>query len=81
MPTKKQRLKELIGEWTAAEISITYKSGISHKTRIISTDDAYGIIQSVWDKNQINLQEQFMAFYLNRANQLIGYRLLNTGSM
>jgi DNA repair protein RadC len=39
------------------------------------------MIKGVWDNNLINLQEQFMAFYLNSANRLIGYKLINTGSM
>jgi DNA repair protein RadC len=48
---------------------------------ITKYEDVYQMIKSVWDYSLINLQEQFMAFYLNSANRLIGYRLINTGSM
>ena len=81
MPTKKQRLKELKTDWAFAEIVISYNTVIVNKTIITSAEDAYKVIQSLWNKDLINLQEQFMAYYLNRANQLIGYRLLTTGSM
>lgn len=48
---------------------------------IISADDAYPLVRNLWDSNLINLQEQFMAVYLNTANKVIGYKVLNTGSM
>ena len=41
----------------------------------------YTILKELWDDESINLQEQFMALYLNRNNKLIGYRLISTGTM
>jgi DNA repair protein RadC len=81
MSTKKQRLVELHGDWTAGEISCSYKTGLKFSTPITNPADAYLLISSLWDKNLIGLQEQFMAVYLNTKQQVIGYRILNTGNM
>jgi DNA repair protein RadC len=81
MPSKRQRLDQLQGNWTAGEISVTYKPGVKFSTPIISPADAYLLIASLWDQKLINLQEQFMAVYLNSQQQVIGYRILNTGNM
>src|SRR5258708_4187407 len=81
MPSKKQRLKELKGDWTAAEISVSYRSGLLNDKSVKTVEDAYEILNCVWSKELINLQEQFMALYFNRSNKLIGWRLLNTGTL
>jgi len=81
MPTKKQYLDQLQGNWTAAEISVSYKPGVKFNTPIINASDAHLLIDSLWDQNLIHLQEQFMAVYLNGQQQVIGYRFLNTGNV
>ena len=80
MPSKKQRLKELQGDWTAAEISISFKSEILNNKLIATAEDAYTLIKSFWNKELINIQEQFMAFYFNRSNKLIRWTLINSGT-
>jgi DNA repair protein RadC len=81
MSTKKQRLAQLQGNWTASEISISYKAGVISDIPITYIDDAYPLILSLWDKDLINLQEQTMAFFFNGRNKVIGYRIMCTGSM
>jgi hypothetical protein len=72
MANKKKDLNNLKGEWTAARISITYNSSLLNKKTIITHDDAYQLIISIWDKELINIQEQVMTFFLNGRNKLIG---------
>jgi hypothetical protein len=81
MPTKKQRLSQLRGDWTAGKIRVTYKPGLKSRPPITGTVEAYLFISSLWDKELITLQEQMMAVFMNRTGQVIGYRLLNTGNM
>ncbi|HEY4291246.1 MAG TPA: JAB domain-containing protein [Puia sp.] len=81
MPTKKQRLAELKGDWTASELSIVYKPGEKLDTTIISATEIIGVVRSLWNKELINVQEQMMAFFLNSRGKVIGYRLMAIGDM
>jgi len=77
----KRRIDHLKGEWTVAELSVTYKPTTAQSPQITSTEEAHQLIRSLWNEESINLQEQFMAFFFNRANRLIGYRVISTGTM
>jgi DNA repair protein RadC len=79
MPSKRQRLQELKGSWTASELSIQYKPGLISDKPIKNSSDAYAFILSVWDKERINMQEQFMAFFHHEKGKTIGYRVICTG--
>jgi DNA repair protein RadC len=81
MLSKKKRLQLIAGDWTASEISIVYKRGIQHGSPIETVMDAQNHIRRLWSNELINLQEQLVAFYFNRAGKLIGHRLISTGSM
>ena len=81
MPTKKQYLDQLQGDWTAAEITVNYKPGVKFNTPVNNPAAAYVLIDFLWDQNLIHLQEQFLAIYLNGQQQVIGYRFLNTGNV
>ena len=80
MPTKKQRLLQVQGEWTASELSIHYKPGVKSDAILNTTAKAGDFILSVWDKELISLQEQVMAFFLNSRHKVIGYRVICTGT-
>lgn len=80
MPSKKQLLKSLKGDWTASRIKVSYETNFLNDSSITTQVGAYNIILHCWDKELINLQEQVMAFFFNRRNKLIGYRLISTGS-
>lgn len=62
------------------ELQVTYKpakSGI----KITDASQAYLYLSSIWDKKLITIQEQCYALFLDRNKEVIGYRLINTGSM
>ena len=80
MASKKQRLKELSGNWIASEISVRYKTGVICKDPINCSQDAYALFLAIWDKERINLQEQVIALLMNRRGKAIGYRIIATGS-
>ena len=81
MPTKKQRLKQLKGDWTKSRISITFNPRIKSPDKIITDWDAYCILLSIWDMGLLSLQAQFVIVFLNSRQQVIGWRVLNIGSM
>lgn len=80
MPSKKQKLLQLQGEWTASELSIHYKPGVKCDKLLNTTAKAGDFILSVWNKKLISLQEQVMAFFLNNRHKVIGYRVICTGT-
>ena len=82
MASKKEKLKTIKENYIGAEIIVSYKKAILQPSLTINKyEDVYQMIKNVWNENSINLQEQFMAFYLNRNMNLIGYKLINTGYM
>ena len=81
MPSKRQRLAQIQGDWTAAEISISFKPEVICPAKITTDRKAYDMLLSIWDPGLLALQEQFVVVFLNNRQQLIGWRLLNTGSM
>jgi DNA repair protein RadC len=68
-----------MGSGTASELSIQYKPGLISDKRIKNSSDAYAFILSVWDKERINVQEQFMAVFHDPRGKTIGYRVICTG--
>ena len=65
-----------------AEIKISY----SHKTlkkfriKIKNSADAYKSFQQCWDKDLIELQEEFKMLLLNNSNEVLGIHTLSKGS-
>jgi len=80
MASKKQRLLQLQGDWTASELSIHYKPGVKSDALLNTISKAGSFVRSAWNKELINLQEQVMAFFLNSRNKVIGYRVICTGT-
>jgi DNA repair protein RadC len=39
------------------------------------------LIRSLWNKERLCIQEEFLAFFFNRSNQLLGYKVISTGTM
>ena len=65
---------------TVAEISISYKPAIANKPIITTAIDAYNVLLQFFSEDTIQLQEQFVAMYLNRSNRVLGcYKLSNGG--
>ena len=79
--SKEENIKQLKGSWTVAEIEISYKPIITDHTAISSSFQAYELIKQLWDKEKINLQEQFAVLFFNQSKKIIGWKILSTGNM
>ena len=64
-----------------AEISVSYKPAIANKPIILTALDAYNVLLQFFSENTLQLQEQFVALYLNRANRVLGCYKLSTGGI
>ena len=80
-PSKQQYLQQLKGNWTVAEIEISYKPIITVQTVITSSYQAYELIKQLWNKDKISLQEQFAALFMNTSKKTIGWKVISTGNM
>lgn len=65
------------------EIQLKYKSTVpfNQLEKISTSRDAERILRRSWDKNLINVKEQFKILYLNRANRLIAIEEHSTGGL
>lgn len=79
--SKQQSLNQLKGNWTVAEIEISYKPIITDHTVITSSYQAYELIKQLWHTEKINLQEQFAALFMNTSKKTIGWKVISTGNM
>lgn len=63
-----------------AEIKVSYsvKTKPSERIKIINSCDAYNIFRELWS-DQIELREEFMVLFLNRANHVIGWFRVSIG--
>jgi DNA repair protein RadC len=71
-------------DWTqVAEIEIVYKTKVkpSNRPKITGSKDIYSLLLSIWDMNLIELQEQFIVLFLNRANRVLGVYHASTGGL
>lgn len=81
-PSKEENLKTIKkGDWTVAEISITYKPLITNQRQITSITDTHDLIRRLWDNEKLSLQEQFVALFFNAGIKMIGHRVISTGNM
>ena len=76
LPIQNQNLK-------VAEIELTYRSNVkpSLRLKISRSKDAHDILFNSWDKDKIELIEQFKVMLLNRANKVLGIIELSTGGI
>jgi DNA repair protein RadC len=74
----------LITDWTkVSEIELVYKTKFKPSERpvIKSSRDAYDLLNTIWNKGTIDLQEEFKVLFLNRANRVLGIYHLSKGGM
>ena len=64
-----------------AEVKITYSSKIkpSKRTKISNPEECVSLFRAFY-KDDYEYREKFYVAYLNRANKVIGVKLLSTGS-
>ncbi|MEY3499604.1 MAG: hypothetical protein RL308_1273 [Bacteroidota bacterium] len=63
-----------------AEIKVSYNSVSTPEVKITSVQKAAEILLSTWDKDTIELQEEFKVMFLNRANLVLGIYPLSKGT-
>lgn len=69
--------------FTVSEVELVYHSKISPTDRpvINSARSAYDVFLNAWDKNKIQMIEQFNILLLNRGNYCLGYSNISTGGI
>lgn len=67
--------------FTVAEVQLIYKSkcNITQRPRITRSNDCYDILLSSWNKDTIELCEEFKILLLNRANKVLAISTLSQG--
>lgn len=74
-------LSALADNWAVAELKVSYEPTTRTNVRIKNVDDAFKVFSEMWDKELFHIQEQFCALFINRANEVIGFRTISTGSL
>ena len=64
-----------------AEISISYSVGKGKKLKVNNSEDSYAVLLDSWDKNIIELQEEFKVLLLNRSNVVLGVYPMSKGGV
>jgi DNA repair protein RadC len=64
-----------------AEIEVSYRPAVSSKPIINSALDAFNQLRPFYLEDTINLQEQFLVAYLNKANKVIGMYRASIGGI
>ena len=66
-----------------SEIEIVYKSTVkkSDRFKVTNSKDAFNVILSLWNKDNIELLEEFKVLFLNRANEALGIHTLSKGGI
>lgn len=67
---------------TVAEVELVYKSKVKAADRpyVRSTADAYTLLFNYWNKNKLELQEQFVIMLLNKNHQVLGICEISSGT-
>ncbi|MEH7888756.1 JAB domain-containing protein [Elizabethkingia meningoseptica] len=66
-------------EWIVPEVEISYKP-TKHSVRVTGSLTANKIFRQIWDRQLLYVQEQFYVLFLNQANDVLCWRLMNTGT-
>jgi DNA repair protein RadC len=62
-----------------SQLKVIYSEKVQ-SAPLTCSGDSYRFFLSVWDKNLMSLQEQVYVLFLNGANEVIGWRCMNTGT-
>ncbi|HXB42741.1 MAG TPA: JAB domain-containing protein [Puia sp.] len=66
-----------------AEVEVSYRTKVkaSDRPKVIRAEDAYKIFLQKWDRNKIELLEEFKVMYLNRASHVMFIYDLSSGGL
>ena len=62
-------------EWSkVAEVELVYKTKVkaSERPQVKTSHDGYNILHQIWNKDRIEMQEEFKVLLMNRSNKVIG---------
>ena len=71
-------------EWCqVAEVELVYKTKVkpSQRPKITTSADAYEILQKIWNRDKIELVEEFKVLLLNRSNKVLGVLDASSGGI
>lgn len=70
-------------QYKVCEVKLTYKSKIkaSEREKILSAENAYKILLSVFDSETIQYKEFFKVILMNRANKVLGVWHISEGGL
>ena len=64
-----------------AEVQVSYSTTNKEHLKIKDSNSTYELLLSCWNKNTIELQEEFKVLLLNRNNQVLGIYSLSKGGV
>ncbi len=71
-------------EWCqVAEVELVYKTKVkpSQRPKITTSVDAYEVLQKIWNRDKIELVEEFKVLLLNRSNKVLGVLDASSGGI
>lgn len=66
---------------TISEIKVSYNLENSCRQKITSGEKAFEVLLNCWDKDTLELQEEFKILLLNRANEVLGIYQMSKGGI
>lgn len=66
---------------TISEIQVSYKPKKAHRPQVLSSSDAVKVLLHCYDQSTIGYVESFITLYLNRANRVLGYKVISQGGI
>ena len=67
--------------YKASEIKVSYKAKKHNLPIVANPDTVADIVRSAWDKNRIEMREEFKVLLLNRANIVLGFFNVSAGGV
>ncbi|GEP50183.1 DNA repair protein [Flavobacterium noncentrifugens] len=64
-----------------SEIKVTYNVANTQREKITSGEKAFEVLLNSWDKDTLELQEEFKILLLNRANEVLGIYQMSKGGI
>jgi len=64
-----------------SEISVSYSNSNQKKLKVKNSKESYKMLLNSWDKNIIELQEEFKVLLLNRSNSILGVYSMSKGGV
>jgi DNA repair protein RadC len=71
-------------EWCqVADVELVYRTKVkpSQRPKISTSADAYEILQKIWNRDKIELVEEFKVLLLNRSNKVLGVLDASSGGI